>query len=414
MKRLIAAGITIAVLLAAAIIFRSQKSDRQCNDDIGCITIEPEETIKIGVIQDFSGSASDFGNVQLNAIELALDNRNRTLLDHSIELIIEDEECSEVGGNNAALKIVSDPKIIGVIGTTCSSAASEASKIISSSGLVMISGANSAPGLTSIAGNRGYLWQDGYYRVSSNDYYRGTVAAEYAYRILGVRKAATVDDGDYYTKGAVDIFSKEFERLGGEITVNTTLDKGDYNMAPYLKAIINSDPEFIYCPLFAREGTLLVKQLKTYKKFADIKIMGSSTMMVESFIKELGDLALGLLFTGSVIPEGERIQYVKSQYIDRYDHTPTNTFSAGYDATNILLDSIEDVAIIDKKNRIHIGQRALREKIYSIKNYKGITGILSADEFGDIGLHKFPIYRLEKVKDKIESQIVYIYEPKIK
>jgi branched-chain amino acid transport system substrate-binding protein len=92
----------------------------ECTDKIGCVTIKTNEPVKIGVIQDFSGGAAIFGGEQVNGVKLAVNERDNRFLGHPIDLQIEDEGCTPEGGANAALRIVADPQIIGIIGTTCS------------------------------------------------------------------------------------------------------------------------------------------------------------------------------------------------------------------------------------------------------------------------------------------------------
>ena len=67
-----------------------------------------------------------------------------------------DDLCSADGGQAAAQTIVADEQVVGVIGTSCSGAATAASPLVSEAGMVMISGSNTSPALTSdLAGTAG-------------------------------------------------------------------------------------------------------------------------------------------------------------------------------------------------------------------------------------------------------------------
>lgn len=113
------------------------------------------------------------------------------------------------------MKLVADHKIVGIIGTNCSGAATTASPIMSKAGLVMISGTNSAASLTSIGGEPGEDWHPGYFRTMANAIGRGSVAAEFALQNLQLTKAATVNDRDKRSKELAGLFEKTFTRLGG-------------------------------------------------------------------------------------------------------------------------------------------------------------------------------------------------------
>ncbi|MDE0134265.1 MAG: ABC transporter substrate-binding protein, partial [Acidimicrobiaceae bacterium] len=67
-----------------------------------------------------------------------------------------DDLCSSDGGQAAAQAIVADADVVGVIGTSCSSAAIAAVPLVTAAGMVMISAGATSPALTSdLAGNPG-------------------------------------------------------------------------------------------------------------------------------------------------------------------------------------------------------------------------------------------------------------------
>lgn len=405
------------IIVISIIIFiwgcnRSSKGyEHECSDEIGCLVIPPDNPVKIGIIQDLSGSASVFGNMQLRAILLALENRGKTFLGHNIETIVEDEACTEEGGKNAAIRITSMDGVVGVIGTTCSSGASKASKIISDAGFVLISGSNSAASLTAVGSKKGDLWNEGYFRTATNDSYRGKAAADFAFNNLGARKVVTIDDGDQFTKGSVEIFIQEFEELGGEIIFTGRVDKGDKNMDPLLKSISRIKPDLVYAPLFASEGISIINHLRNFPELKKAKIMSTRSMIVDSFLANLEDGDPAIYYSGSVSPEGEKLEDVLKQYIEKYNESPTGSFSAGYDAVNILFSTIEKVSFKDKKGTLYIPRKKLRDELYKIRDFNGITGKLSCTEFGDLGLNKFNIYKVETgLGGYQQSRVVHVFK----
>ena len=95
-----------------------------------------------------SGAINYLGEDTLGGVELALRDRDETLLNHDIELVVEDSLCTAEGGQIAAQRLAADPTVVGAIGTNCSSAAQGAIPIISESGMVMIAPSNTSPSLT--------------------------------------------------------------------------------------------------------------------------------------------------------------------------------------------------------------------------------------------------------------------------
>ena len=189
----------------------------ECTDPLGCVTIAPEGPIKLAVLQTLTGDSNTGGMEQTNTTKLLLAERDYKFLDHPVELQIVDERCTPEGGANAVLKVIADPQIVAILGTTCSGAARTTSPIMSDAGLVMISSSNTAPALTSLDGVAGPDWYSGYFRVIYNDAIAGQTAAQFAIDELGIKKAATLDDGSFYSQQLTLSFSQAFEQLGGNM-----------------------------------------------------------------------------------------------------------------------------------------------------------------------------------------------------
>ncbi len=408
----------IVLLMTTVFVVACQQSAPpfECTDAIGCVTIVPGEAVRLGVIQDLSGGAIAIGVDQLRAIELAVAKRDNQLLGHPIELQIEDAGCMAEGGSTAAHKLATDPQVVAVLGTTCSGSAVTAGKIITEAGLVMVSGTNSAPGLTSVGGERGADWQPGYFRTIFNDAGNGYAAAVFAFRELGITQAATINDGDIYTRGYTDAFSQVFVELGGEIVLDTTVNKGDTNMVPVLTAVADHEAELLFLALFSPEGIQVVQQAKEMTGLKDIFLLGGGSLRVEDFVQAIGAHGLGMYFV-SVIPSptsaaGDKLL---AAYQVRYNVSPnTLTYPFAYDTANLLLDTIASVAMQETNGTLHIGRQALRDTLYAVTDFEGVTGRLTCDEFGDCGVPRYNIVRLDNPAAGLEglkSNVVYTYAP---
>jgi branched-chain amino acid transport system substrate-binding protein len=273
------------LVFLGAILFTACQSAAppfQCTDKIGCVTIAPDQPVKIGVSQALSGGTSSLGIDQVRSIELAVADRSGELLGHPVQLQIEDDQCSGEGGVTAGLKIVADPQIVAILGTSCSGAAVTEAKVMSEAGLVMISGCNTAPSLTAIDGQQGPNLQPGYFRTSHNDAVQGRAAATFAFQELDIRKAATINDGDAYTRGLTEVFSQVIIELGGEIVLDAVINKGDTDMKPVLEAVATSGAELVFLPLFEPEGNFITLQAKEAQGFEHIILMGADSIFVST------------------------------------------------------------------------------------------------------------------------------------
>lgn len=384
------------ILLVVVAGCTSDPPEFVCQDPIGCVEIGPGEPIKIGVIQALSGKVAALGREQICGLELALDTWQGSIAGHPVELQTEDTGCTAEGGANAALKVVADPKTVAIYGTTCSGAAASAAKVMADAGLTMISGNNSAPFLTAFGGKKAPAWQPGYFRTAANEENSGKAAGTYAYTVLGIRKAAVINDGDIYTRGLTDGFKSAFVQLGGLLVFESSVNKGDTDMAPVLSAVANGGAELLFFPLFQPEGNYLLRAARRIEPLAKLVMMSDGSLIDNTFISDVGDLARGMYFVGPSEVESAASRDLAKRYREKFNTSPSASYyRTGYDAADLLFRAIEQVAVKRPDGTLFLGRQALRAALYGTAAYTGVTGSLTCDEFGDCAFPVFDVLRLD-------------------
>ncbi len=405
------------IIGAAFLAFACEKAPQRftCTDSIGCVHIPPDEPLRLGVLQSVTGKVAALGTDQIRGIELATAKMDGHFMGHPIVLQKEDPECSKEGGANAALRIVADPRVVAVLGTTCSGSAATAAEVISEAGLLMISGNNSAPFLTSVGGKQGEKWQAGYFRTSNNEDASGGAAATFAYKELGVRRVATINDGDIYTRGLTDGFKKVFEELGGKIALYGVINKGDIDMLPLLTAVRDTRAELLFFPLFQSEGNQVVLQAKKVSGMEQVILMSGGALILSTFIEAVGEKGKGMYFVGPTPGEGPASEALAAEYEAKYKARPlTSYYQNAYDAACLLFNALEKTAIQDADGTLHIGRQALRDALYGTRDFKGVVGRLSCDRFGDCAFPRFNILRLDDPSaglSGLQSNVMYTHTP---
>jgi branched-chain amino acid transport system substrate-binding protein len=119
------------------------------------------------------------------------------LLGHDVSLVAEDDGCSAVGGRTGAVRLLQEPALVAVIGTSCSSAAFGAADVVlEQDNVLLLSASNTAPGLTDSATH-----QRNYFRVAFNDIIQGSTVADFAFTREGWTSAFAVHkEGDAYSE----------------------------------------------------------------------------------------------------------------------------------------------------------------------------------------------------------------------
>ncbi len=389
-----------------------ESSAHTCHDAIGCVVIPPDAPLEVGIMQSLTGDTPEMGTEQYHAIEFALQQREHQVQGHPVAVHVEDSLCSPPGGSNAILNIVSRPHMVAVLGPTCSSAAIAASPIVSDTGLVMLSASSTAPELTSIGGMRGSNWQKGFFRFIYNSAAIGETPAVFAFDELHATKAATISDGNPFTKALTDKFIQTFIQQGGEVVLDTIVNQGSTDMQPVLQAVAESGAEVVFFALSRPESDTLLQQARDRAGVETIAFIAGLPIN-DDFIESVGVAAEGLYFVIPVPLEHEALSELATHYEETYGEPPeTLYYGYAYDATNVLLDVLENVAVQEDDGTMVIGRQALRDALATMSTFEGVTGSIQCTASGDCVRARFHVARVDDARasfEEMHDNVVYTY-----
>jgi branched-chain amino acid transport system substrate-binding protein len=362
-------------------------------DELGVITIPPGEPIHIAYWGVLSGADASLGEDSKRGVEIAIDDKGGQLLGRDISLTTEDGQCTPEGGATAAQKLAADTTLVALVGSACSDETVGGIATLTNAGLTTISPSNTRPGLT--AADRGAEYA-GYLRTAHSDAFQGKAVAEFVYNELGLRNAATIHDGSAYAEALQQVFADEFTALGGTVTIQEAVSKGQTDMGPVLTRVAATNPEVIYFPIFVAEGGFIAAQAPDTSGLENAVLIGSDGMFSPDFITAAGPAAEGMYLSS---PNFSAFQAGYADFLTKheakYGGGPLSAFHAhGYDAANIIFAAIEEVAVTGSDGTIYIGKKALRDAIYATANFQGITGVLSCSATGDCGAPLIAVYQV--------------------
>jgi branched-chain amino acid transport system substrate-binding protein len=386
---LLASLSTVSVLAAAP---EKPKTPFKCEDPVGVITIKPGEPIHIACWLVVAGPDASLGTDSKRGVEIAIDDKGGKLLGHPIKLSVQDTGCNAEGGQAAATKLASDPTIVAAIGSSCSSEARPGAPILWKAGMATISPSNTAPYLTDPKRGPEY---NGYLRTAHNDKVQGAVAAQFAFKQLKVKRAATIHDGSVYAEQLQAVFADTFKKLGGTITAQEAVAPTDTDMRPVLTKIATGKPEFIYFPIFIAAGGHITRQAKEVSGTEKVYLMGADGMFSPDFYKAAGNAAIGFFHSSpdfSAFGAGYKTFLEKHQ--KKYGEKPIAPFHAhAYDGAMLIFAAVEKAAKKGPDGTLCIGRKALRDALYATKNFKGLTGNVSCDSYGDCADPRIAVYK---------------------
>ncbi|MDE0653771.1 MAG: branched-chain amino acid ABC transporter substrate-binding protein [bacterium] len=367
---------------------------------LGVVRIAPGQEIQIRSLNSVSGDMAFRGLPIERSVMLAIEDYGPIRgfdVDMGAGL---DSRCSYRGAEAGAQAIVADNDVVGVIGTSCSGATLAAAPLLTAAGMVLISGANTAPALTSdLAGNAGTWHSVGYYRTADNDFYQGVAMAEFVLRELGVRRAAAIHDGDGYTTGIAQAFVDAFERGGGTVTSFAEVDPDGTNVVPVLTGIASGRPGALFFPIFEPAGAYIAAQVPAVRGLEGTLLLAADGLLYPAFVSL--PQTTGMYFSapdtrvGSNRNEstGTSAGDFLATYRSRYGEPPSSPFWAhGYDATTLLLDAIMAASYLDGRTLV-VDRQGVRDYLNGVTGYRGLTGNIDCDDFGDCGSSRMTIVR---------------------
>jgi branched-chain amino acid transport system substrate-binding protein len=291
-----------------------------------------------------------------------------------------------------ARKAIDDKSVVAYIGTYNSGAAKVSIPLLNQAGLVMVSPANTYPGLTKPgkgeANEPNTYFPNGkrnYARVVPADDLQGAVGAVWA-KDLGAKKVYIVHDTQLYGKGIADVFRAKAKEIGLTEGGYEGADKAD-NYRALANKIKDSGADLLYYGgIVDNNPAVLLKDVRAV--VPTIKFMGPDGINCSEFLKQAGPAADATVYStfGGVPPEkytGKAADWLKA-YNTKYGNNNPNPYAIyGYEAAKVVLAAI--AAAGDKAD----DRATVLANVMGTKNYDGVLGKWSFDANGDTTLTQF-------------------------
>ena len=345
--------------------------------------VSKKETIKIGFIGPLTGDAAGIGQNSRTAVELAVEEVNAAggINGKNLEIIYEDGQCTPKTANNAANKLVNLDKVPAIIGGECSSETLSAAPVAEGK-TVMVSPCSSAPGVTQAG--------DYIFRAYPSDTFQGKESAEVVYNKLKASKAAILYCLSDYCVGIKDVFKKRFAELGGKIVADEGNEQTSRDLKSQLTKIKEANPDVIYLVEYTEAEIIALKQIKELGIKA--QIIGTDTTDDPKIWQEAGSAAEGMLY--SIVDAPMTNEFKAAMRAKTGNDDITVCTPQAYDVVKIL------AKIIKEKGT---SSEAIKNALYSLKEYDGISGKISFDSNGDLKNAKYVIKVIKNGKSELFS-----------
>jgi len=353
----------------------------------------------------------------VNAINLALDERNNKAGDINIEYESLDDATAQAGQWDAAKcaenaqSAAQDDEIIGWIGPFNSGCAAVEIPILNEAGLAMISPANTYTGLTKPTPDESEpdkyypTGQRNYARVIVTDVQQGQAGASFMDE-EGVESVYILDDRETYGKGVADEFQTAAEDLGIEVLGREGIDGSAPNYRSLMNKVAAADPDAIYFGgIIENNAAQIIKdKVGAGMSNEEVLFVGPDGIFVDELITQGGNSVEGIYTSFGGIPP-EKLGSAGQDFIDKYEETyddDVQPYTAyAYEAANVLLDAIER-ASEDAGGDVP-DREAVIEQVFATQDFKGVLGTWSFDDDGDTSLTRLSIQEIEDGEFRLNS-----------
>ena len=357
------------LLSALAIALVSSCTKKGTDSSSGKSTVQGVvgNEILIGEYGSLTGSEATFGKMTNMGIRLAFKQINEAggVKGKTLKLITLDNQGKSEEAATAVTKLITQEKVMAVIGEVASSRTLAAAPIAQQYKIPMISPSSTNPKVTEVG--------DYIFRVCFIDPFQGTVMAKFATDELKIKKVAILTDvKSDYSVGLASFFKETFTKMGGEIVSEQSYASGDIDFKGQLTNIKSKEAEGIYIPGYYTEVGLIARQARQLG--LKQHLMGGDGWD-SSKLSEIGKEAInGSYFSNHYTTESTdpTVRKFIDEFKAEFKETPDGLAALGYDAAKIMADSLNRAT--------ELTPAALRDAIAQTKDFPGVTGKITIDQ----------------------------------
>ena len=322
--------------------------------------------IKLALIFPMTGPVPTYGQSSQEGAEMALNEWNEKggLLGSDIEWVLADGGCDGATATDAANKVIDQDGVKFIIGEVCSSASIPISEISNPKQVLQISPTSTNPKVT--------IGKPYTFRACFLDPFQGEVLASFAKNDLSAATAAVMyDKGNDYVLGLAEYFQQYFEEMGGKVLIYEAYTAEDTDFSAILSKVADANPDVLFLPDYYNKVNLIGKQAK--EKGISATLMGGDGW-------DSADLDLSAVEGGyhsnhySASDPRPLVQNFLQAYEAKYGKAPDALAVLAYDATNVLLQAIENA---DSNDPVKV-----RDVLAGIE-FEGVAGKITYNAEGD-------------------------------
>jgi branched-chain amino acid transport system substrate-binding protein len=294
---------------------------------------------------------------------------------YPVEFIYVDNELKPESAVQAALRLIEQDKVLAIVGPCGSGRAIPAGGAANENRTPMVSPWATNPAVTI---NRPYV-----FRACILDPVQAPAAVKFASaQFPGLKNIAILyNTEDDYSKGLSEIFRDVWAQNGGQVVAYESFGEKDQDFSTQLTRIVSSGAEILYLPDYYNHVALIVSQVKDLG-WGDKPILGSDSWGSADLVSLSNGAVKGYYFTthyAAAGATGATLNFI-NRYKAAYNYVPDDVGALSYDSAWIILRAVQQAGI---SGDLAKDRTAIKDAIAAMKDFPGITGVMTFDENGD-------------------------------
>jgi branched-chain amino acid transport system substrate-binding protein len=334
---------------------------------LGCADEEP---IRIGFVAGISGRVADLGISGRDAAQLVIEQCNQAggIAGRKVQLVIKnDQQRPEVA--RQAVEALIEENVVAIIGPMTSDMGIATTPLANAAEILMV-GPTITTELLSAK-------DDYFFRVSSTTRDYASRSAGYQISSRTMRSIAAAYDlrNRSFCENWLANFKKIFMAGGGQVLVTIGFETGaDRTFLEIARELLEAEPDGILIIANSVDAALLCQQIR--KLDAGIAITLADWGATERLLELGGKAVEGVTVVQTFDRDSQapRYQAFRKAFMERYHREPGFPGVYTHDAVQVILTALR----LQKKGQ------TLKETILANRQFEGLQGEFSFDDFGDV------------------------------
>jgi branched-chain amino acid transport system substrate-binding protein len=387
-------NLSSALYATLAVILASNQPTFSANNAKGS---QDPSTIKIGFETSLSGlvGAEIGGKEMVNGINLYLDQIHHQIGNKKVEILVEDDEANPAVALVKFQKLVEKDKVDVVDGVFMTNVAYSIAKQVDQRKVPFICAMSGADDLTK---NQRHHW---FLRTGFSASQVSMPFGEYACKVLGYKKVATIGQSFPFSWETIGGFQKTFEEAGGKIVQKVWVPLDAVDLSPYIEKLTKNADAVLVCTTFAP----IEKFCPAFRKIkGNMPLIGSGVNFDESELRRIGAPAIGGISAQSysaALNTPANNAFVAA-YKAKYGVGPSWIAECGYTSAMWIAKAIKAV------NGNVSDREAFLTALKKVELPDAPRGPIKLDQYGNV-IENVYVRKVEKAGTGVQNTVIHTY-----